>query len=209
MDEKRDVKFTKEEIELIKSLHVPVRNVNMILVNSIINKFMLNKEHEKIIYFLNTLNDFAETPDDFVNKLIKDNNKECIATFLENKSILYFISEKDIKKLEKFIDAYEVNIILDKPYKFYYDLLFKQGVRLSKTNEAEHIKEYFFTRYNREFKIRLKDIKGVGLVVSYINYKNYYLSKEEQLKIAIEYINEYGFNIENNELWQSLTTSTN
>ena len=38
----------------------------------------------------------------------------------------------------------------------------------------------------------------MGVVVSCIMYSNYYLSEEEQILKGIDYINEFGFNIERN-----------
>ena len=84
-------------------------------------------------------------------------------------------------QLKIYLGVSEVNIKLDKPYDYYYKLLFNQGVRLFKTVEMnDNEKEYIFTRYNKEFKIKLKEIKNVGLVVSYVDYHNYNLTKEEQ-----------------------------
>lgn len=42
----------------------------------------------------------------------------------------------------------------------------------------------------------MKEVWGVGEVVSYIMYSNYNLSKDEQILKDIDYINEFGFNIE-------------
>ena len=101
-------------------------------------------------------------------------------------------------QLKIYLGVSEVNIKLEKPYDYYYELLFNQGVRLFKAVEInDNEKEYIFTRHNKEFKIKLKEIRNVGLVVSYVDYHNYNLTKEEQINNAIDYINEYGFAIEN------------
>lgn len=191
-------KYTEGEMELINSLNKPVNDVDMNLVDSVIDKMLLNEEYDNLLSFLNALNDFSNTSKNIVDKLITENNKKCISIFLENESSLYFLNKEKIMQLKIYLGVSEVNIKLDKPYDYYYELLFNQGVRLFKTVEMnDNEKEYIFTRYNKEFKIKLKEIKNVGLVVSYVDYHNYNLTKEEQINNAIDYINEYGFAIEN------------
>ena len=191
-------KYTEGEMELINSLNKPVNDVDMNLVDSVIDKMLLNEEYDNLLNFLNALNDFSNTSKNIVDKLITENNKKCISIFLENESSLYFLNKEKIMQLKIYLGVSEVNIKLDKPYDYYYKLLFNQGVRLFKTVEMnDNEKEYIFTRYNKEFKIKLKEIKNVGLVVSYVDYHNYNLTKEEQINNAIDYINEYGFAIEN------------
>lgn len=191
-------KYTEGEMELINSLNKPVNDVDMNLVDSVIDKMLLNEEYDNLLNFLNALNDFSNTSKNIVDKLITENNKKCISIFLENESSLYFLNKEEIMQLKIYLGVSEVNIKLDKPYDYYYKLLFNQGVRLFKTVEMnDNEKEYIFTRYNKEFKIKLKEIKNVGLVVSYVDYHNYNLTKEEQINNAIDYINEYGFAIEN------------
>lgn len=191
-------KYTEGEMELINSLNKPVNDVDMNLVDSVIDKMLLNEEYDNLLSFLNVLNDFSNTSKNIVDKLITENNKKCISIFLENESSLYFLNKEEIMQLKIYLGVSEVNIKLDKPYDYYYKLLFNQGVRLFKTVEMnDNEKEYIFTRYNKEFKIKLKEIKNVGLVVSYVDYHNYNLTKEEQINNAIDYINEYGFAIEN------------
>ena len=191
-------KYTEGEMELINTLNKPVNDVDMNLVDSVIDKMLLNEEYDNLLSFLNALNDFSNTSKNIVDKLITENNKKCISIFLENESSLYFLNKEKIMQLKIYLGVSEVNIKLDKPYDYYYELLFNQGVRLFKTVEMnDNEKEYIFTRYNKEFKIKLKEIKNVGLVVSYVDYHNYNLTKEEQINNAIDYINEYGFAIEN------------
>lgn len=191
-------KYTEGEMQLINSLNKPVNDVDMNLVDSIIDKMLLNEEYDNLLSFLNALNDFSNTSKNIVDKLITENNKECISIFLENESSLYFLNKEEIMQLKIYLGVSEVNIKLEKPYDYYYELLFNQGVRLFKAVEInDNEKEYIFTRYNKEFKIKLKEIKNVGLVVSYVDYHNYNLTKEEQINNAIDYINEYGFAIEN------------
>ena len=191
-------KYTEGEMQLINSLNKPVNDVDMNLVDSIIDKMLLNEEYDNLLSFLNALNDFSNTSKNIVDKLITENNKECISIFLENESSLYFLNKEEIMQLKIYLGVSEVNIKLEKPYDYYYELLFNQGVRLFKTVEMnDNEKEYIFTRHNKEFKIKLKEIRNVGLVVSYVDYHNYNLTKEEQINNAIDYINEYGFAIEN------------
>ncbi|MBR2138790.1 MAG: hypothetical protein IJ966_05835 [Bacilli bacterium] len=191
-------KYTEGEMQLINSLNKPVNDVDMNLVDSIIDKMLLNEEYDNLLSFLNALNDFSNTSKNIVDKLITENNKECISIFLENESSLYFLNKEEIMQLKIYLGVSEVNIKLEKPYDYYYELLFNQGVRLFKAVEInDNEKEYIFTRHNKEFKIKLKEIRNVGLVVSYVDYHNYNLTKEEQINNAIDYINEYGFAIEN------------
>lgn len=191
-------KYTEGEMQLINSLNKPVNDVDMNLVDSIIDKMLLNEEYDNLLSFLNALNDFSNTSKKIVDKLITENNKECISIFLENESSLYFLNKEEIMQLKIYLGVSEVNIKLEKPYDYYYELLFNQGVRLFKAVEInDNEKEYIFTRHNKEFKIKLKEIRNVGLVVSYVDYHNYNLTKEEQINNAIDYINEYGFAIEN------------
>lgn len=189
-------KYTDEETNLINSLNKPINNIDMTLVESVVNKLLLNKDCVELIYFLNALYDFAEIPKDMVDKLIVENNKECISIFLENEDILYFLTNAETNKLKSFLNVNEVNIKLRGSYDYYYNLLFKKGVRhlkLIKINDE--ILEHTFTKYNKLIGIKLKEIKDIGLVVSCINYRNYNMSEEEQILKAIDYINDYDFNI--------------
>ena len=191
--------FTEEENNLIDSLCEPIDNIDQTLVNSIVNKLLDNKNYEELMNFLDSLNDFAEVPENIVDKLITENNKECISVFLENEYKLYFFNNEEKNRLKEFLNAYEVNIKLKEPYDFYYKLLFEQGFRHYKAIKiSDNITEHIFTRYNEFTKIRLKEITDIGVVVSYIDYTNYNLTEKEQLLKAIDYINEYGFNIDKN-----------
>lgn len=188
--------YTDEENNLINYLHEPIDNIDETLVSSIIDKLFDNKDFEKLIHFFNSLYDFAKVPENIVDKLINKNNKECIAIFLENENILYFLNNDEKNKLKEFLNVYEVNIKLEESYDFYYKLLFKQGFRYFKSIKiSDKITEHLFTRYNILTRIKLKEITGIGIVVSYIDYKNYNLTANEQLLKAIDYINEYGFNL--------------
>ena len=195
--------YTEKEKNLINSLNRPIDNIDEALVNSIVDKLLDNKDFEELIHFLNSLYDFAEVPENIVDKLINENNKECISIFLENEDILYFLSKDEKSKLKEFINACEINIKLKESYDYYYKLLFKQGFRYFKSIKINNkITEHLFTRYNKLTRIKLKEISDIGIVVSYIDYKNYNLPEYEQLLKAIDYINEYGFNIDrklNNE----------
>ena len=189
--------YTEEEKNLINSLNRPINNIDETLVSSIVNKILENKNFEELIHFLNTLNDFAKVPENIVDKLINENNKECKSIFLENEDILYFFSANETNRLKEFLNAYGVNIKLKETYDYYYKLLFKQGFRHFKSIKInDRITEHLFTRYNKLTRIKLKEITGIGVVVSYIDYKNYKLTKNKQLLKAIDYINEYGFNID-------------
>ena len=189
--------YTEEEKNLIKSLHEPIDDINEALVSSIVDKLLDNKDFEELIHFLNSLYDFAKVPENIVDRLISDNNKECIAIFLENEDFLYFLSDDEKNKLKEFLNVYEVNIKLEKTYDLYYELLFKQGFRHFKSIKTSNkITEHLFTRYNILTKIKLKEITGIGIVVSYIDYKDYNLTENERVLKTIDYINGYGFNID-------------
>ena len=189
-------KYTEEEKNLIDSLNKPIDNVDESLVNSIVDKMLCNGDHEKLIYFLNVVHDFANVPNNLVDRLINNDNKECISAFLENEETLYFLSEDEKNKFKKFLNIHEINIKLRDPYDYYYNLLFKQGFRSFKSIKInDKITEHLFTRYNKPTKIKLKEIDDIGVVVSYINYKYYNRSQEEQITDAIDYINKFGFDI--------------
>ena len=81
--------FTYEEINLINSLNKPIDKIDMDLVNLIIDKMIQYKNYEGLINLLNNLYDFAQIPKDISNRLIIDNNKECISAFLEKEDVLY------------------------------------------------------------------------------------------------------------------------
>ena len=133
--------------------------------------------------------------------LIQDNNKKCISIFLEKEESLYFLTEKEKNKLKEFLNAQEINIILDKSYDYYYKMLYDQGIRTWNSNtikKDDNIVEHKFTRYNKLIKIKLKEVKNIGVIVSCVIYSNYNLSNEEQILNDIDYINEFGFNIERN-----------
>ena len=189
------MKYTIKEQDFINSLNKPIDKININLINSIINKMIKNKEYEELIYFLNNLYDFTIISIDIVNKIIIDNNKECASFFLENEEILFFLNKEEKNKLKSFLNVFEVNIKLNESYNYYYDLLFNQEIRLWKSINIDNYIEYSFTKNNKLIKIKLKEIKDLGLFVSYINYNNYNLSKEEQILNGIDYINKYGFNI--------------
>ena len=53
------MRYTEKEIAFINSLNSPVSNVDVDLVNSIINKMLINKDYLKLINTLNSLFDFA------------------------------------------------------------------------------------------------------------------------------------------------------
>ena len=191
--------YTQKEKNLINSLYRPIDDVDESLIESIVDKMLYSNDYEELIHFLNTLYDFANVPNNIVDKLINENNKECIRVFLENEDNLYFLSEYEKNKLKKFLNVYEVNIKLKEPYDYYYDLLFKQGFRSFKSIKInDKITEHLFTRYNKSTNIKLKEIQDIGVVVSYINYKYYNMSQEEQILDEIDYINKFGFNIDKN-----------
>ena len=87
-------KYTEGEMELINSLNKPVNDVDMNLVDSVIDKMLLNEEYDNLLSFLNALNDFSNTSKNIVDKLITENNKKCISIFLENESSLYFLNKE-------------------------------------------------------------------------------------------------------------------
>ena len=193
--------YTEEEKNLINSLNRPIDNINENLVKSIVDKLLENKDFEELIYFFNSLNDFAEIPNNIVDKLILENNKECIAKFLENEDSLYFLNENDISRLKNFLNVREINIKLEKTYDYYYKFLYNQGVRNWKSNTIKtnnDIIEHKLTRYNKLIKFKLKEVKNIGVVVACTIYSNYYLTEEEQILKGIDYINEFGFAIERN-----------
>ena len=183
--------------EMDNSLETFAENLNLDMINEVIDKIIFSNNYEELFDFLNYLYDFANIPDDIVDRLINDDKKECVSYFLENEEFLYFLNDKDINKLKKYLDVYEINVKLDKDYDYYYDLLLNQTVLPWKTKKKNKVIEYTFTRYNKLINIKLKKINKI-LVVSCVIYSNYDLSKEEQLLKEIDYINEYGFNIERN-----------
>lgn len=192
-------KYTDKEINLINSLNKPINNINKDLVISIINKMLQNSDYYKLICLLNNLYDFSEIPINIVDRLISDDDKACIAEFLENEDVLYFLSEQEKNRLKEFLNVKKINIKLNNTYDYYDRLLYKQGIRnwnsdtfKNSNNEIVHK----LTRYNKLINLKLKEVKGVGLVVSCIIYSNYNLSEEEQILKGIDYINEFGFNIE-------------
>lgn len=189
--------YTEEEKNLINSLNRPINNIDEALVSSIVDKLLDNKDFEELIHFFNSLYDFAKVPKNIVDKLINENNRECISIFLENENILYFLSTDETNKLKEYLNVWEVNVKLKESYDYYYKLLFKQGFRHFKSIKTDDkIIEHLFTRYNKLTRIKLKEISDIGIVVSYIDYKNYNLPDDEKLLKAIDYINEYGFNID-------------
>ena len=188
--------YTEEEMDLINSLNKSINNIDNKIVDSIINKMIANSEYEELIAFLNNLNDFGEVPKNIIDKLIDTDNKECISTLLENESILYFLTKEEKKKLKDFLNVSEVNIKLDKPYDYYYQLLFKQGVRNWHTKIINNTIEHTFIKYNKQINIKLKEVKDIGVVVSCIIYSNYNLPLDEQTLRVIDYINEFGLDIE-------------
>lgn len=193
--------FTNEETNLINSLNKPINYIDMTLVDSIINKILKNNDYYKLLNFFNNLYDFAKIPENVVDKLISENNKECIAEFLENESSLYFFNAEEKNKLKTFLNVLEINVRLDKSYDYYYKMLYDQGVRVwhcDIINTDDNIIEHEFTRYNKLIRLKLKEIKSIGVIVSCIIYSNYKLSEEEQILKGIDYINRFGFNIEKN-----------
>ena len=193
--------YTEEEKNLIKSLNRPIDNINETLVSSIVDKLLDNKDFEELIHYFNSLYDFAEVPKNIVDKLILENNKECIAEFLENEDSLYFLNKSEINRLKNFLNVPEINIRLEKDYDYYYNFLYNQGIR---NWQSDTIKinddtiEHVLTRYDKLIRLKLKEVKNIGVVVACTIYSNYYLSEEEQILKGIDYINEFGFNIERN-----------
>ena len=189
-------KYTKEEINLINFRHKPINKIDINLTSSIVHKMLLNHKYEELIQFLNRLYDFAKIPINIVNILIQSNNKECISVFLENEDDLYFFDSEEKDELKDFLNVREINIKLENTYDYYYKMLYKQGIRNWRSNTVKNnVIEHTFTRYNKLIKLKLKDIKDIGVVVSCIIYSNYYLPEEEQILKGIDYINEFGFNI--------------
>lgn len=193
--------YTEEEKNLIKSLNRPINNINEALVSSIVDKLLDNKNFEELINYFNSLYDFAVVPKNIVDKLILENNKECIAEFLENEDSLYFLNKSEINRLKNFLNVREINIRLEKDYDYYYKFLYNQGIR---NWQSDTIKinddtiEHVLTRYNKLIRLKLKEVKNICVVVACTIYLNYYLSEEEQILKGIDYINEFGFNIERN-----------
>lgn len=189
-----------EKINLVKNLCEPIVGLDVNLVNEIIDKMLVNKDYEGIINVLNNLYDFSEIQFNIVDKLISTDNRECVSVFLSHEDCLYFLSTEEINKLRNFLNVYEVNIKLKESYDYYYKLLFNQNVRIWK-NDFGDINDKFInykcTRNNKLLNIKLKEYKDGSVVVSCIIYTNYILSKEEQILKCIDYINEYGFNIDN------------
>src|SRR5574344_2727546 len=156
--------YNEEELNLIHS-NRPIETIDVNLIKSIEIKMHLNKEYNNLLDFYNTLYDFSNFSfKDVADYLIKNDNKECIAYFLENEDLLYFFTKEDINKLKKYLNAYEVNIKLNKDYDYYYKLLFKKGVRpWSKPKINNYMKKYSFSRYNINFKLKLIEVKNEGL----------------------------------------------
>ena len=193
--------YTEEEKNLIKSLNRPIDNINETLVSSIVDKLLDNKDFKELINYFNSLYDFAEVPKNIVDKLILENNKECIAEFLENEDSLYFLNKSEINRLKNFLNVHEINIRLEKDYDYYYKSLYNQGIRNWQSdtiNINDDTIEHILTRYNKLIRLKLKEVKNIGVVVACTIYSNYYLSEEEQILKGIDYINEFGFNIERN-----------
>lgn len=192
-------KYTDKELDFINSFNKPIDNIDMNLVNSILNKMLLNGYYEDLINFLNDLYDFAEIPNDIVDKLISEDNKKCVSVFLENENQLYFLNDGEKDKLKAFLDVREVNVKLSESYDYYYKLLFEQKVRNWKSVKIDdNVTEYTYIRYNKPINLKLREGKDIGVIVSCVLYANYDLSKEEQVLKEIDYLNEYGFNIERN-----------
>ena len=193
-------KYTYKETSLINSLNKPIDNIDMILVNSIVNKMIKNGEYNGLLNFLNNLYDYAKLPKNIVDKLILENNKDCIAEFLDNEEILYFLNLEEKNKLKKYLNACEVNIKLDNTFDYYYKKLYKQGIRIWRNNTIKNnnkiIIEHLFTQYNKIIKLKLIEVKDIGVIASCVIYSNYYLPKEEQIFKGIDYINEFEFNID-------------
>ena len=192
-------KYTADELNLVNSLNEPIKNIDINLVNSIIDKMIFNGNYEELIAFLNNLYDFANVTINIVDKLISNDNKECISFFLDNEDILYFLVDEEKNKLKAFLDVHEINIKLNESYDYYYKLLYKQGIRIwdSHTRRInDNIIEHKCTKYNKLIKLKLKEIKNVGVIASCIIYANYKLSEEEQILKGIDYLNEYGLNID-------------
>lgn len=190
------LKFTNNELTFINSLNNPITNIDMDLVNTIIDKMIINKQYEELISFLNSLNDFAQIPSGLANRLIDDNNRECISVFLDNIDILYFFDDLEKQKLKDYLNAISVFIKLPENYDFYYKLLFSRGVRIWKSTNNNGYVEHTYTRYNELIKIRLIESNKLGVIAAYVNYLDYNLPKEEQILNCIDYLNQFGFNLE-------------
>jgi hypothetical protein len=189
--------FTNDEKEFIVSLNKPIQDIDINIIKSIINKMIQSKEYKKLIDLLNNLYDFAKIPNNMVDKLIQNNNKECISIFLENEESLYFSNEKEKNKLKKFLNVSGVNIKLKESYDYYYNILYNQEIRCCKTIKTNNrIVEHIFTKNNKLIKIKLSEVKDIGTIVSCIIYSNYDISEKEQILKCIDYINEFGFDIE-------------
>ena len=193
-------KITAEE-EMIISVNEPIKNIDTNLIKTIEIKMLKNKDYAKLNDFYNTLYDFSDYNLSYIaDMLIERDEKKCISIFLDNNS-LYFMEKENIDKLKNFLNIYEINVKLFEHYDYYYKLLFSHGVRLWKTINRENIiKEYIFTRYNKLFNIKLKQINSKLLVASFVNYLNYNNLKEQQQIEAIEYLNLFGFNVEINNI---------
>lgn len=192
--------FTNEELELINSLNKPLENVDINLVNSIIDKMVRSKKYKELIDFLNLLYDFSgidELFENFAERLIIENNKECISFLLDEEENLYFFDNSTKHNLITFLNSKKVYIKLNNTYDYYYKMLFSQGLRsLKNKNINENLVEHSYTRYNKLIKFKIIEDNNFGVLISYINYLNYNLSFEEQILKAIDYLNEFGFNIE-------------
>lgn len=192
--------ITTEELKIINSLNKPIDNIDMSLVNSIINKLLDSKNYIELINFLNNLHDFSTIPSNILDILL-NSDKECIASLLENEDILYFLTEEEKDRLKNKLSVSEANIKLNESYDCYYDLLFKQGIRPRDEKKiSDNIVEHTFTRANQIIGIKLKEVKDIGVVVSYIDYKLYNLPKDKQLLKEIDYINEFGFDVNKDNL---------
>lgn len=120
-------KYTNDEISIINA-NEPINNINNSLVDSIVKKMLHNKEYESLVNFYNTLYDFSILDlSEISDNLIKGNEFECIAFFLNNEDVLYFLPSEEKKKLKNFLNVKEISIKLNEPYNYYKDLLFKQG----------------------------------------------------------------------------------
>ena len=175
-------KYTEGETELINSLNKPVNDVDMNLVDSVIDKMLLNEEYDNLLNFLNALNDFSNTSKNIVDKLITENNKKCISIFLENESSLYFLNKEKIMQLKIYLGVSEVNIKLDKPYDYYYKLLFNQGVRLFKTVEMNDNEKLEFISAKEGAILDAKgniSIRNINSGKSYVRFT--YMSASESV----------------------------
>lgn len=192
--------FANEELELINSLYKPIENVDINLVNSIIDKMVRSKKYKELIDFLNLLYDFSgidELFENFAERLITENNKECISFFLDEEENLDFFDNSTKHNLITFLNSKKIYIKLNNTYDYYYKMLFSQGLRSWKNiNINENLVEHSYTRYNKLIKFKIIEDNNFGVIILYTNYLNYNLSYEEQILKAIDYLNEFGFNIE-------------